>query len=164
VKKHLVYLSYLIRHKWFVFIAGIKVECPIWQLIIHDWSKFTPSEWSGYVNHFYVVKKHGCKVDGKLCEECSEMEIAFDYAWLHHYNHNPHHWNGWILRGNGKVKILEMPDKYILELFADWMGANRTINGKWKCLSGWYAKNKQDIHFAPETKKKVEELFARYIP
>jgi hypothetical protein len=40
--KHVRYLSYVVRHKWFVLLAGIKTGAPLWRLLIHDWSKFAP--------------------------------------------------------------------------------------------------------------------------
>ena len=53
MKKHFLYGRYIARHKWFVFLAGIKTSAPLWRLIIHDWSKLTPAEWSPYVEMFY---------------------------------------------------------------------------------------------------------------
>lgn len=34
----------ILKHKWFVLLAGLEVGVPLWRLIIHDWSKFTPAE------------------------------------------------------------------------------------------------------------------------
>jgi hypothetical protein len=51
--RHLRYLSYVLRHKWWVLVAGLKVGAPLWRLLIHDWSKFTPAEWGPYVATFY---------------------------------------------------------------------------------------------------------------
>lgn len=36
------YLSYIIRHKWFVFIAACKLGIP-WRGITHDLSKLMPA-------------------------------------------------------------------------------------------------------------------------
>jgi len=47
------YLKYLIRHKWFVFRAGLKLKVSIWRLLIHDWTKFLPSEFFPYLRKFY---------------------------------------------------------------------------------------------------------------
>ncbi len=40
MKRHINYFKYVVRHKWFVFLAGIKLGVPIMSLIIHDWDKF----------------------------------------------------------------------------------------------------------------------------
>ena len=41
------------RHKYFVFLAGLKTKAPMWRLIIHDWSKFLPSELPHYNRQFF---------------------------------------------------------------------------------------------------------------
>ena len=38
---HLRYLSYVLRHKWYVLWAGLWLGVPLWRLLIHDWSKFS---------------------------------------------------------------------------------------------------------------------------
>lgn len=44
MKPHIQYLWYVIRHKFFVFQAGLRLGVPLWQLLIHDLSKFSPAE------------------------------------------------------------------------------------------------------------------------
>lgn len=87
MKKHFQYLNYVLRHKWFVFLAGIKIGASLWRLLLHDLSKFRPSEWSAYVNYFY-----GDKTDLE-----TDRKAAFDRAWLYHQRRNPHHWQYWVL-------------------------------------------------------------------
>ena len=142
---HLRYLKYVVRHKAFVFWAGIQIGgIPIWRLIIHDWSKMTFAEWKPYVNTFYTENK-GAPGD-------------FDTAWLHHQHHNPHHWQYWVLReDDGAVKVLEMPKKFAREMVADWMGAGKAITGKWDA-AGWYLKNEDKIKLHPKTSLLVENL------
>ena len=55
LKPHLRYLGYVVRHKWFVFRAGLRTGAPLWRLVIHDWSKFTPAEWGPSDNCRLVV-------------------------------------------------------------------------------------------------------------
>ena len=33
MRKHWLYLKYLMRHKWFVFVAGLRTGAPLWRLI-----------------------------------------------------------------------------------------------------------------------------------
>jgi hypothetical protein len=49
---HLRYLKSQLRHKWFVFVECCKLGIPHLG-IIHDLSKFLPSEWRGYACYFY---------------------------------------------------------------------------------------------------------------
>jgi len=50
--KHLAYLRYVLRHKWFVLLACWRAGL-YWRGIVHDWHKFLPSEWFPYVEHFH---------------------------------------------------------------------------------------------------------------
>lgn len=124
----------------------MKTRAPLWRLVIHDWSKLTPSEWTPYVHSFYTDR---ARVD---------TQPAFDRAWLHHQHHNPHHWQHWVLReDSGTLKSLEMPEDLVREMVADWMGAGRAITGKWE-VNEWYAKNHSKMVLAPETQQLVETL------
>lgn len=161
--KHLHNLSYLARHKWFVFLAGIKLNVPILALIVHDCSKLLPSEWFPYTNYFWQFNQNRI---GKLVSGDSTgayfhdpgSDVAFDTAWLKHIHRNPHHWQHWILREDeGATKILDMPYRYVLEMVADWMGAGRAQTGKWG-VSEWYQKNKDNIRISDNTRKRVEEI------
>jgi hypothetical protein len=48
----LKYLWSMMRHKWFVFIEACKLGIP-WLGLIHDLSKFAPSEFIPYARYFY---------------------------------------------------------------------------------------------------------------
>lgn len=88
MRRHWQYLKYVLRHKWFVLVAGIKIGVPIHLLILHDMSKFRPFEWFAYARTFHAPDGTGqYKLDG----------TGFDVAWLHHQNHNKHHWQYWLL-------------------------------------------------------------------
>jgi hypothetical protein len=52
MSKHLKYLKYVLTHKWYVLLKCIELGIP-WRGIVHDLSKFLPSEWSPYVEYFY---------------------------------------------------------------------------------------------------------------
>ncbi len=102
--KHWQYLKYVLRHKWFVFQAGWELGVPIWRLILHDWTKFLPREWTPYVENFYGEKvEHLNKqvfINGKFepaMEVPPEVATAFDIAWNHHQKRNDHHWQYWLL-------------------------------------------------------------------
>lgn len=140
---HLRYALYVARHKWFVFVAGRRVGAPLWRLLIHDWSKLTPAEWSPYVTTFYTPR---------------DDQAGFDRAWLHHQHRNPHHWQHWLLReDDGDLKALPMPEGLTREMVADWMGAGRAITGRWDVLS-WYAKAREKMVLHPATRERVEDL------
>jgi hypothetical protein len=142
MRKHWRYLKYVARHKWFVLLAGRERGVGLWQLLVHDWSKFLPDEWGPYAEWFYgydggswyaakaMVEKEGGWWSGDFRADIEERKFAFDEAWLRHQHRNPHHWQHWVLReDSGKEKVLLMPEKYRREMLADWMGAGMAING-----------------------------------
>jgi hypothetical protein len=90
ISKHLKYASYVARHKWFVFVECCKLGIPV-RGVLHDLSKFRPSEWFPYVEYFYGSHRED-SVGGQ------EVQTQFDLAWLLHQKRNPHHWQFWLLR------------------------------------------------------------------
>jgi len=150
MKKYIKYLSYIARHKYWVFVAGIKTRVPIWQLLIHDLSKFGFKEFSPYVELFYGGYNKTCVPDS--------IREDFDKAWLHHQNVNPHHWQHWVLLDDsGEIKALPMPTEYIREMVADWAGAGKSITGRWE-IAEWYENNKNIMRLHPSTRAFVEFL------
>jgi hypothetical protein len=152
VNKHIRYLSYVLIHKWYVFVECCKYKEAkmIWRGIMHDLSKFSPMEWNAYVNYFY----------GK--DNAIDLAInmallnAFDYAWNHHQKVNKHHWQYFILKeDNGSFKALEMPDTYNKEMLADWRAAGIAING-YDATVKWYENNKIKMILHENTKKWIE--------
>lgn len=168
MKKHFKYLKHLFRHKYFVFVAGLKVGAPVWRLIIHDWTKFLPSEYFPYVNFFYGHKiseddeQRMIRLMGYCPKHKTEkyIEEQFDRAWLLHQNRNKHHWQYWVLtEDSGKSIPLSIPSKYAKEMVADWAGAGRTITGKWD-IKEWYQENRHKMNIHAETKTEIEELIS----
>jgi hypothetical protein len=50
-----------------------------------------------------------------------------------------------------------MPDHFVREMVADWMGAGRAITGTWEAGS-WYERNRDNVVVDSETRRKVEVL------
>lgn len=116
------YLQLSLKHKYHVFRVGRKMGLGIWQLLIHDLSKFTPAEYPHYQRWFFENK---------------DDPDGFAQAWLHHQNHNPHHWDYWIPRTSHRIGVqggydpqpMPMPEKYVREMVADWIAAGITYAG-----------------------------------
>ena len=166
IEMHLKYLLYVLRHKWFVFLAGLKVKAPLWQLVIHDWTKFLPDEWFPYVDMFYNKPKQEKEFidvfsDWKIAEAAPYgyfVKDRFNYAWLHHQRRNKHHWQYWyLMQDNDGDFPMEMPEKYVREMVADWAGAGRAITGKWE-VKRWYELNRRNIKIDNDTRARVESL------
>ena len=144
------YVRLVVKHKWFVLVAGLKLQVPIWRLIKHDLSKFYPSEIIPYGRQFFGKEKNQAE-----WEEC----------WLKHQNRNEHHWEYWIPRSGcspykGGDNPLPMSEDSIREMIADWMGASRSYEGKWPNVNEWkwVNKNLPKMRLHSKTRKKLEEI------
>lgn len=140
---HMRYLWYVLRHKWFVFVAGRVLGVPILQLIIHDLSKFSAVEWPAYARIMPYF--------GRFKDAPPEWVKAFDRAWEHHWQNNPHHPEYWARHGG---PVPAMPDVYTREMVADWYGAGRA-QGK---LDNWgyYLAHRERYPFHPITRERAE--------
>jgi hypothetical protein len=93
MKRHWEYLKYVVRHRWFVMLACFQHGL-IWRGLVHDLSKFLPSEWFPYARFFYEpngTKKTRRDKSGYY-KPTDTGDSAFDFAWLLHQKRNRHHW------------------------------------------------------------------------
>lgn len=154
MKANFQYLSYVLRHKWHVLLAGLELRVPLWRLLLHDWTKFLPREWVAYRNWFYG----GWRQDHYTgeSEAPAGLKEAYDCAWCHHVHKNDHHWQFWIMTfDQGGRHILPMSDVARREMLADWKGAGRAL-GK-PDTRAWYLANRENIVLHPETRAWIEQ-------
>ena len=146
MKRHWVYFKYVLKHKWFVFLAGRKLKVPLWCLLLHDWDKFTPGMWIPYARTFR--KPNG--------EEQYEPSEEFYSAWNGHEKRNKHHWQYWVLlKDSGELVPLPIPDKHRREMLADWIGAGMAL-GK-PDTKQWYLDNHSKMHIHDDTRLWIEK-------
>lgn len=149
--KHLKYLSYVLRHRWFVFVECLRFGI-VWRGLVHDLSKFLPSECFPYVDYFYGEKWPS----GAAHVEAKER---FDVAWLKHQHRNPHHWQFWRLReDDGGTKLIQMPPAYVKEMLSDWRGAARAKG--FDSISTWYAENRGRMELHENTRDLLHSLMS----
>ena len=162
--KHLRYLSYVLRHKWYVLVECWKAGL-YWRGITHDLSKFRPSEWFPYTNHFYGPQPQERDETGYY-KPTDTGDIQFDFAWLLHQKRNRHHWQWWILpEDEGGFKVMRMPDRDVIEMVCDWRGAGRAQGyvdeaGRPEVVA-WYEKNKDRMRLHVMSRRLVERLIAK---
>ena len=164
--KYLKYLHYIVRHKWYVMYECFKKGL-IWRGLLHDLSKFYPSEFVPYANYFYGNKsdiKKGRNSTGYY-KPTDTGDVAFDFAWLLHQKRNRHHWQWWILpEDNGGVKILEMQEVYRTEMLCDWIGAGKAQghfspeDDYLQETRNWWNANNHKMQLHPNTRKYFIEL------
>lgn len=164
MKAHLAYLNYVVRHKWFVFLACRKLGVPFWRSLKHDWHKFLASEWAPYVAYFYgptVKLKDSEPDDYRYFSARAPVDLAFDRAWNMHQKRADHHWQYWVLiMDSGEIRPIQMSQIAACEMVADWFGAGRAITGKWSAKL-WYFKNMSNITLHPRTREFVETLLEK---
>ena len=114
------------------------------QIENHDKSKYEDDEFYPYLHHFYPSNA------GKNNEE------LYDKAWNHHQKCNPHHWQYWILiRDEGKLEPLPMPENYVIEMLCDWQSFSykNPESTAWK----WYNDNKDKMILHNDTIKLIKK-------
>jgi hypothetical protein len=123
--------------------------------LVHDWSKFRPSEFLPYARYFYgdyplySELPAGLKyiLTGRFRED---VEREFDHAWLLHQKRNRHHWQFWILPTDEEgTKVMPVPMKYVREMLADWTGASKA-QGHDGDIRRWWFENHQKIQIHGE--------------
>ena len=124
------YLLSTIRHKWYVFYAGVFIvgDIPLWRLLLHDWTKFLPIEFVNYARYYKYSNR--------------EDKPAFLRAWMHHQKNNKHHPEYWTSVGifEWSNRSVPMPETYVREMVADLLGASREYTGNWD-MSEWLKAN-----------------------
>ncbi len=95
----------------------------LWQGLRHDLSKYSPTEfWNGVRNY-----------QGYRSPNDREREVrGYSLAWLHHKGRNRHHFEYWTDYDpkTRRVVPVEMPVRYVAEMFCDRLAASKTYNGK----------------------------------
>ena len=114
----------------------------------HDASKFDIEEYEPYAEWFY----------GEHLDEGAEKD-AFDLAWLHHQNHNEHHWQYWVLiqdTDDPKYLSLDMPKEAIYEMLCDWHSFS--ANDPESTAYHWYDANKENMLLSDSTISVIDSL------
>jgi hypothetical protein len=148
-----------VRHKILVFKFGLKTGAPIWRLVVHDWTKFTPAELPHYANRFYG-EEYGLEID----------HLKFALAWNHHHKTNPHHSEFWIPTTAHMLSPLPaglplpMPEPVIREMVADWLAASHHTGQHPNSLAewAWFQKEKVNMRLHNETWIILDRVLTEY--
>jgi hypothetical protein len=154
MKKYFENLIYIFKHKFFVMKECFRYGL-YWRGVLHDNSKFLPSEFFAYANFFHGDKKIEKDPIGYFKPTTTDDD-KFDFAWLLHQKRNKHHFQWWILPDGDSIKVFEMPEAYWKEMCCDWIGAGKA-QGNTDMLA-WYSKNRHKIILHPRTRDAVEKF------
>ena len=130
-----------------------------WQGLTHDLSKYSPTE-------FWVGARY--YQGDRSPNDIERREKGYSSAWLHHKGRNRHHLEFWTDYGKvgdsiGTVGV-EMPVKYVAEMFCDRIAASRVYRGKdYRQEDPWlfFQRTKSHALLHPNTRDLLEEMLVR---
>lgn len=142
------------KHKFLVMKECFRVGL-YRQGLLHDLSKYGWTEF-----------RIGCRYfQGNRSPNNAEREDrGYSSAWLHHKGRNKHHYEYWIdysLDGTGLLTGMEMPVRYVVEMFLDRIAASKVYKGnRYKDSDPleYYMKGKAGELMHPETRRLLEKL------
>ena len=115
------------------------------QIATHDKSKYTLTEFIPYLNHFYP------------CEGYEDISLEYDKAWLHHQQHNSHHWQNHVLiKDSGVTLPLDMNFNDICEMLCDWHSFSYVNSDS--TAYNWYQNNKDKMLLSSNTCQILESM------
>ncbi|MCR5525961.1 MAG: DUF5662 family protein [Lachnospiraceae bacterium] len=153
---HLIkHFETVVHHKILVakgcFAVGL-----YWQGLVHDMSKFSPTE-------FLVSAKY---FQGNQSPNNAERDDkGYSSSWLHHKGRNKHHYEYWIdyssQNKGGITAPVEMPLKYVVEMLMDRIAASKVYNKenyKPDMPLKYFTRSMKTIPMHPNTKRLLYAL------
>ena len=122
------------------------------QGLMHDLSKYSPSEFHESVKYF----------QGNRSPYMYEKE-HFGYAngWMHHKGRNKHHWEYWYDMKDGIWQPLEMPFNYFVEMVCDRVAACKIYQKEKytpQSALNYYLTRNDAKYMHPKTSKDLERV------
>ena len=109
------------RHRHQVIRNCFKAGIP-WQGLRHDLSKYSWTEFSEGARYW----------QGTRSPNDREREVkGYSESWMHHKGRNRHHFEYWTDYSpiDRKIRPVEMPVRYVVEMFCDRVAACKTYQG-----------------------------------
>lgn len=94
----------------------------LWQGLRHDLSKYSPTEFLRGARYYQGTRSPN---------EAEREDCGYSLAWIHHKGRNKHHFEYWTDYNpkTKKVEPVEMPYRYVAEMFCDRVAASKIYNG-----------------------------------
>lgn len=147
------HLRMVMTHKFWVFRYSLDAGIPL-RGLLHDISKFSPTELSESVRHYSGVRSP--------IRDARAMN-QYSTAWLHHRGRNPHHFEYWVDNtADGGYIAVQMSFPYVLELVCDRLGAARAYLKKDFSMAAQLERVALDIEPSPLVHPQTK-LFVRFI-
>ena len=107
------------KHKYYVMKLCFRFGL-YKQGLKHDLSKYSWCEFSTGAKYYLGYKSPNSN---------ERDQIGYSSAWLHHKGRNKHHWEYWIDFTSKGIITIEMPIKYVVEMFCDRVAATMVYQG-----------------------------------
>ena len=120
--KALNHFKTITRHRHQVIKNCFKAGIP-WQGLRHDLSKYSWTEFSEGARYW----------QGTRSPNDREREIkGYSDSWMHHKGRNRHHFEYWTdySPADRKIKPVEMPVRYVVEMLCDRVAASKIYQGE----------------------------------
>ena len=141
------------KHRHIVMFNCFRAGIPV-QGLLHDLSKYSPYE-------FLVGAKY---YQGTRSPNVAERQArGYSSAWLHHKGRSKHHYEYWFDNDDVTLTIqpVEMPVRYVIEMFCDRVSASKVYNGKNYKDSiplDYFNSHDYRVKMHPNTRELLEEL------
>lgn len=125
------------------------------QGLMHDLSKYSPVEFLVGAKYFQ---------GNRSPNEIERKEKGYSSAWLHHKGRNKHHLEYWLdysPTGDHALTGMEMPVKYVVEMFCDRMAASKTYRKEAYLDSDpydYYMNSRDHYLLHPNTRALLEQM------
>ena len=127
------------------------------QGLTHDLSKYSPTE-------FLVGAKYW--QGDRSPNDIERRETGVSLAWLHHKGRNRHHleyWVDYVMKPDGTVSFegLEMPIRYVAEMFCDRIAASKIYLGEKytdAAAYDYFVRSKDRIPIHEKTAAELEKM------
>lgn len=110
------------RHRNTVLRYCIKAGIPL-QGLLHDLSKYSPVEFIPGMLYYQGTRSPN---------EEERERLGYSVAWMHHKGRNKHHFEYWsdVSTKTFRYEPVEMPTRYLIEMFCDRVAASRIYRGE----------------------------------
>lgn len=126
------------------------------QGILHDLSKYSWTEFSVGAKYYQ---------GNRSPNDAEREDKGYTSSWLHHKGRNKHHLEYWtdldLVKRDGTVIGMKMPDNYIVEMFCDRVAASKIYKGKNytdRSALDYYLNGKSKNLLHPYSRKQLEKL------
>ena len=121
MKKLVGHFVTITKHRHLV-IRHCRKAGVLWQGLRHDLSKYSPTEFLPGIKYYTGQRSPN---------EGERAENGYSLAWIHHKGRNKHHFEYWTDYNpvSKLVEPVEMPVRYVAEMFCDRVAAGKIYNG-----------------------------------